>query len=84
MVKTLQSTAPDHIALMRLDTDWYESTLAELEFLWPKLVPGGVCIIDDYGHWGGSRQAVDEYFAQRGAKPLLLRVDYSARMIIKQ
>jgi O-methyltransferase len=68
-------------SLIRLDTDWYESTKVELEVLWPRLVPGGFCIIDDYGHWKGCRQAVDEYFADKKVK--LHRVDYSARTIQK-
>ncbi len=83
VVATLRSTAPERIALLRLDTDWYESTLAELEVLFPKLVAGGVCIIDDYGHWGGSRRAVDEYFARQSTKPLLSRIDYTGRILIK-
>ncbi len=83
VVETLRSTTPERIALLRLDTDWYESTLAELEVLFPKLVPGGVCIIDDYGHWGGSRRAVDEYFAGQSVKPMLSRIDYSGRMLVK-
>ena len=41
------------IALLRLDTDWYESTRHELEHLYPRLAPGGVLIIDDYGAWQG-------------------------------
>ena len=66
--------APDRLALLRLDTDWYESTRHELEHLYPRLVDGGVLIIDDYGHWEGARRAVDEYFAAHAA-PLLLSRD---------
>ena len=54
---------PAAIAVLRLDTDWYESTKAELEVLYPRLAAGGILIIDDYGHWGGARKAVDEYLA---------------------
>ncbi len=54
---------PEKISLLRLDTDWHASTKIELEVLYPRLVPGGVLIVDDYGHWQGSRIAVDEYFA---------------------
>jgi O-methyltransferase len=80
--ETLPSAAPEQIALLRLDTDWYESTRHELEHLYPRLVPGGVLIIDDYGHWQGCRRAVDEYFAER--PPLLLhRIDYTARIAVK-
>jgi hypothetical protein len=74
---------PDLIAVLRLDTDWYESTRAELERLYPRLSPGGVLIIDDYGHWEGARKAVDEFFAQRGEAMLLNRVDDTGRIGVK-
>ena len=73
---------PDKIALLRLDTDWYESTKKELEVLYPRLQRGGVLIIDDYGYWAGSKKAVDEYFADA---PLWLhRIDISGRLAIKR
>lgn len=68
-------------AIVRLDTDWYRSTQVELEVLWPKLSPGGILIIDDYGCQNGVRKAVDEYFADKPVK--LNRIDYSCRTIIK-
>jgi hypothetical protein len=74
---------PYRISLLRLDTDWYESTLHELTHLYPLLVPGGVLIIDDYGHWQGARKAVDEYFAGLGVFPYLHRIDYTGRIMIK-
>ncbi len=79
--ETLEHSAPFLIALARLDTDWYASTKAELEILWPRLSPGGILIIDDYGHWLGARQATDEFFADRPVK--MTRVDYSCRVIQK-
>jgi O-methyltransferase len=54
---------PEKIAILRLDTDWYESTKFELDNFYDKVVPGGVVIIDDYGHWQGCRKAVDEFLA---------------------
>jgi hypothetical protein len=81
---TLPGAAPEQIALLRLDTDWYESTRHELEHLYPRLTPGGVLIIDDYGHWEGCRKATDEYFARRGEAVLLARIDYTGRMAIKR
>jgi O-methyltransferase len=69
------------IALLRLDTDFYESTKMELEVLYPRLVSGGVLIIDDYGHWQGARKATDEYF--QGSRPLLVRLDNTARLVVK-
>jgi O-methyltransferase len=81
--ETIPRVMPDKISLLRLDTDWYESTKHELVHLFPRLVPGGVLIIDDYGHWQGARQAVDEYFAEMGLKPLLSRIDYTCRLMVK-
>ena len=80
---TIPAQAPDQIALLRLDTDWYESTAHELLHLYPRLSPNGVLIIDDYGHWQGARRAVDEYFAKTPFKPLLTRMDYTGRMAVK-
>lgn len=71
------------IALLRLDTDWYQSTRHELIHLYPLLVPGGILIIDDYGHWEGARRACDEYFAERPEPLFLHRVDYTVRLLIK-
>lgn len=80
---TLQEVVPPKIALLRLDTDWYESTRIELEILYPRLQPGGVIIIDDYGHWQGARKAVDEYFSRIEKKVLLNRIDYTGRIAVK-
>jgi O-methyltransferase len=81
---TLPAQAPEAIALLRLDTDWYESTRHELEHLYPRLATGGVLIIDDYGHWEGAKRAVDEYFASgKTPLPLLNRIDYTARLAVK-
>jgi hypothetical protein len=80
---TLPAAAPDAIALLRLDTDWYAGTKHELETLYPRLSPGGVLILDDYGHYEGARRAVDEYFADAGGRPLLSRIDYTGRVGVK-
>jgi len=80
---TIPSARPNAISLLRLDTDWYESTKHELDHLYPQLSEGGVLIIDDYGHWEGARRAVDEYFAQIPDAPLLTRIDYTGRMAVK-
>jgi O-methyltransferase len=80
---SLRHDLPSSIAILRLDTDWYESTLLELQTLYPKLVPRGIMIVDDYGHWGGAKKAVDEYFSKSNFRPLLQRVDYTARLVVK-
>ena len=78
--ETLPQHSPDRLALLRLDTDWYESTKCELEILFPNMSPGAVLIVDDYGHWQGCRKAVDEYFAQHNVSMLLNRIDYTGRI----
>jgi O-methyltransferase len=82
--QTLPDEAPEQIALLRLDTDWYRSTRHELHHLYPRLADGGVLIVDDYGHWQGARQAVDEYFATQAPRLLLNRIDYSGRSAVKR
>jgi O-methyltransferase len=79
--ETIPDQAPDEIALLRLDTDWYESTKHELEHLYPRLVTGGVLILDDYGWWRGAGRATDEYFQANGPAPLLVRIDHEGRRV---
>lgn len=74
---------PSAIALLRLDTDWYESTKHELVHLYPRLNPKGVLLIDDYGHWQGARKAVDEYFAGGKQAVYLHRIDNTGRALVK-
>jgi hypothetical protein len=76
----LHCEVPEQISLLRLDTDFYESTKISLEILWPKLVQGGILILDDYDFWGGARQAVDEFFASDA--PFMMRMD-TGRVVIK-
>lgn len=79
---TIPDEAPEQLAVVRLDTDWYESTAHEMRHLYPRLASGGVLIVDDYGHFMGSKKAVDEYFAEHG--PVLLhRIDFTGRLVIK-
>jgi hypothetical protein len=79
---TVPAMAPDQIALLRLDTDWYESTRHELQHLLPRVVSGGVLIVDDYGHWKGARRAVDEYLDETGIRLLLCRIDFTGRIAV--
>jgi hypothetical protein len=83
VVQTLDDikNIPIDIALLRLDTDWYQSTKKELDILYPKLVNKGVLIVDDYGHWKGSKQAVDEYFYNKDVT--IENIDYTGIKIIK-
>lgn len=80
--ETVPYEAPEEIALLRLDTDWYESTRHELVHLFPRISPGGVLIIDDYGFWQGARRAVDEFLAGQARRVLLNRIDESGRIAV--
>jgi hypothetical protein len=81
--ETLPGRAPDSIALLRLDMDWHEPTRHSLEHLYPRLISGGVLIVDDYGYWQGARKAIDEYFQGHRVKLLLHRINFTLRMGVK-
>jgi O-methyltransferase len=80
--QTIPDIVPEKISVLRLDTDWYESTRHELLHLYPLLSPSGVLLIDDYGHYQGARKATDEFLDLN--RPLLLsRIDYTCRLTLK-
>lgn len=87
VVKTLshEKNLPEKIAVLRLDTDWYESTKKELEILWPLLEIGGYLIVDDWGHWRGAQKATMDYLGRHQPDYMrrLDRVDYTAIGLIK-
>lgn len=80
---TIPGVAPKHAALLRLDTDLYQSTYHELVHLYPRLVRGGVLILDDYGYFQGAKTATDQYIAENNLSLLLNRIDLSVRVAIK-
>ncbi|MDT7578739.1 MAG: O-methyltransferase [Pseudonocardiales bacterium] len=80
--ETIPAQLPEQISILRLDTDWYESTDHEFKHAYDRLVSGGVLMIDDYGWWQGSRTATDEFLERTGEKLLLLRMA-SGRVAIK-
>jgi hypothetical protein len=84
VMQTLPASAPEEIAILRLDTDWYESTFHELRCLYPRLSGKGILIIDDYGYWKGCKKAVDEYFGSNNIEPGLVKIDFSSRMHYKK
>lgn len=79
---TIPAEMPEKIALLRLDTDFYDSTKHELEHLYPLLSPGGILIVDDYGSWAGSRKAVDEFLETLPVRPLLLPEGSSSNILM--
>ena len=85
VMQTLADDAniPEKIAVLRLDTDWYESTAFELERLYEKVVVGGLIIFDDYYLWAGQRKAADEFFKRVGIVPRCMRVNEQTMVMIK-
>jgi O-methyltransferase len=80
---TLPHTRPGQIALLRLDTDWYESTAHAMRHLYPLLAPGGVLLLDDYGDWPAVREAIHECLAEHGEELLLHRIDNTGRIAVR-
>jgi hypothetical protein len=80
---TLPATRPDAIAILRLDTDLYDSTPHELIHLYPRLSVGGILLIDDHGLFLGARTATDQYFAKNNVPVFLSRINESVRLLVK-
>lgn len=72
---------PSKISILRLDTDWYESTNASLYQLYSKLVKGGILIIDDYGWNSGCKKATDNFFKKKDVS--FFRIDHESIFLIK-
>lgn len=81
--ETIPIAAPKSISVLRLDVDWYEPTIFSLRALYPRVSSGGILIVDDFGHHGGARAAVTEYFDEIGYSPMLSHTDYSCVSLIK-
>ncbi len=60
---SLDKASIDKISILRLDADWYDSTLVCLKVLFPKVSTGGVVIIDDYYTWDGCSRATHDYLS---------------------
>ena len=82
---TVEAAAPriGPVAMLRLDGDWYDSTMVCLTHLYDLVVEGGFVVIDDYGHWEGCRRAVDEFLADREIEVALHEIDYTGRYFVK-
>ncbi len=81
--KILKDNTPNKISILRLDTDWYESTRSELKYLYPKLTTHGILILDDHGYWLGARKAAEEYFDHLDEQIFFSKVNYATRLGIK-
>lgn len=79
----IKENIPDQIALLRMDTDWYESSKLEMNVLYPHVVKNGVVIMDDYYHWNGQRKATDEYLREHQLNYTVHRVNAKVGAFIK-
>ena len=75
---TLPSAPINHLAILRLDGDLYESTMDALTYMYPKLSPGGYLIIDDYNSWAGCKHAVSDYRNSHGITAEIQSIDQHA------
>jgi hypothetical protein len=80
---TLPQVNIPSIAVLHVDGDWYDSVKTCLECFYDKVSAGGIIQFDDYAHWAGARKAVDEFFAKRGIHPVLRKLDFAGRQMIK-
>lgn len=74
---TLPTAPIERLAVLRLDGDMYSSTIQAIEALYPKLSPGGYCIVDDYGAVEGCRQAISDYRAEHGIVEPMEQIDWT-------
>ena len=73
----------NEISFCRLNTDWYESTKAELDYLYPLIIKNGFLVLDDYGYWNGSNKALNDYLKENNLKPFRHIIDKASRVFIK-
>lgn len=73
----------DKIAILRLDGDWYASIKICLDYLYDKVVPGGLVVIDDYGYYNGCTKAVDEFLESRNIRTFLSYAVVGSRYFVK-
>jgi O-methyltransferase len=72
---TLPNAPIDKLAVLRLDGDTYESTRDAIQLLYPRLSPGGYCIVDDYHAFDDCKRAIEEYRQQHGVQELIQEID---------
>lgn len=80
---TIPLTLPINISLLRLDTDWYESTKHEMIHLFPLLTNKWILIIDDFWHWEWAKKAILEYLKDNNLNYFINRIDYTWVLIQK-
>lgn len=81
--ETVDKSEVKDIAVLRLDGDWYESTMTCLKALYPKVVTGGIIILDDYYFWEGCSRALHDYFSQNSLTDKIHESPQGVAYIIK-
>jgi O-methyltransferase len=76
--QSLPAAPIERIAILRVDGDLYDSTLAVLRHLHPRVSPGGYVIVDDYHHWPGCKEAVDTFLRESGIAVDIVPVDWGS------
>jgi O-methyltransferase len=66
--------APRTIDVLRLDGDWYESTMTCLTSLFDQVTPGGIIILDDYHVWDGCSRALHDFLSRRAATERIMNL----------
>lgn len=80
---TVPQNKHEKISLLRLDADWYDSTIICLKYLFPKVVSGGIIIIDDYYVWEGCSKAIHDYLSEIKSDCRIYQMDNKVAYIIK-
>jgi len=81
--ETIHKTNTGPIAILRLDADWYESTMTCLNELYPKVSSGGLILIDDYNFWEGCSKAVHDYLSRNNLSDRIHQTEHGVAFIVK-
>ena len=81
--KTFPSFDPPSVAVLRLDADWYDSTMLCLRKFWDHMVPNGLILIDDYYTWDGCSRAVHDFLSERKAPERISQKGEGLAYIVK-
>ena len=76
LIEYFSANEHERIALLHLDMDVYEPTMAALDQLWERVVPGGLVLVDDYSTVLGATQAVDDFLSDLGSRIRIQKAPY--------
>src|SRR5712691_9857049 len=84
--KTLPLFASRRFCFVHLDCDLYQSYRECMEFVYPRLSPGGIILFDEYNDppWPGCNKAIDEFLADKPERPIEIALDNFSKWYIKK